>query len=91
MAAFLISYDLKKPVRDYSTLYEGIKNQSGNWCHVLESVWIITANNSNCTQIRDALSQYVDPNDQLLVVRLQGEGAWLNLSPEISNWLQKNL
>lgn len=63
----LITYDLKQPDRDYSKLYDVIKNAGTSWWHYLEFVWII-----NTTLTVDALSSMVksnmDEKDLLFVV-----------------------
>jgi hypothetical protein len=85
MKLYQISYDLRKQ-RDYPSLYERIKAY-GTWCHTLESTWIIVTDQTS-VQIRDNLRQAMDKDDGLLVTRLQGEGAWVGLSDEITQWLQ---
>ena len=63
----LITYELKQPDRDYSNLYNVIKNAGTSWWHYLESVWII-----NTTLTVDVLSSMVksnlDEKDLLFVV-----------------------
>ena len=78
MAAFFVSYDLRKPTRDYSNLYTRLAAWKA--LAVLESVWIITSTDATSVSIRDDLAQYVDSNDGLLVARLTGEAAWRNLN-----------
>jgi CRISPR/Cas system-associated endoribonuclease Cas2 len=82
----LITYDLKKPGRDYSALYDAIKAY-GDWDHIAESVWTIDTNNEP-SKVRDNLQQHVDSNDLIFVVRLQQNWACINLSESIVNWLK---
>lgn len=89
MGTYLITYDLHKPGQSYNKLYEAIK-KLGSWWHCLDSNWIVTTN-LNAVKIRDSLIPYLDPNDDLLVVHLSGEGAWRGFSDECSNWLKNNL
>jgi hypothetical protein len=86
---YLITYDLNKPGQDYSKLFEAMKGL-GAWGHHLDSTWIVKTNLS-ATQIRDRLNPpVIDPNDGLLVVRLQGDWAsWM--TPDTNEWLQKNI
>jgi len=88
MKVYQISYDLRKQ-RDYDPLYERIKAY-GNWCHPLESTWVITTTQS-AAQIRDYLAGVMDQDDGLLVTRLQGEAAWRNLDDKVSSWLKDQL
>jgi len=75
MKPYLIGYYLNKAGQDYDSLIEAIKKTSGTWWHHLDSTWIIKIARS-ATAIRDELKKHIDNNDELLVVRLQGEGAW---------------
>lgn len=69
MAAYLISYDLRKEInsQDYTTLIEQIKSY-GTWAKVLESTWIVVSQKS-ASEIRDELSRYMDSNDGLFVLK----------------------
>ncbi|WP_177421020.1 hypothetical protein [endosymbiont of Lamellibrachia barhami] len=87
MRVYQISYDLRKQ-RNYDALYERIKAYP--WCHVLESNWVITTQQS-AEQVRDNLAQVMDQDDGLLVTRLSGEAAWRNLGGQISQWLKEKL
>lgn len=84
-----VTYDLRKPGRDYTALFEYLKSL-GNWCHALESTWFVVTDKSPET-VRDEARRHADSNDAILVVRSARPGAWIGLSAEISGWLQKNL
>lgn len=90
MASYLISYDLNRPGQDYGSLFAAIKRLSGTWWHNLDSTWIVK-HDGPATSIRDALVPYLDPNDELLVVMLTGQGAWQGFAEEGSKWLRDNL
>lgn len=87
--SYLIGYDLNKSGQDYTTLIEEIK-RLGIWWHCLDSTFIVKSS-SPATLIRDHLKKFIDSNDELLVVRLSGEGAWTGFSKECSDWLKNNL
>ena len=89
MKTYLVGYDLNKPGKDYKTLIEAIETY-GTWWHHLDSTWIIKTD-STAAKIRDYLKQYVDSSDELLVVRLTGEGAWTGFNDKGSKWLLDNL
>ncbi len=89
MKSYIISYDLHSPGRDYSSLIPAIK-ELGNWCHAFESFWVIQTGKT-AVEVRDVLISHIDSNDQLLVISSGGEGAWRNLSADVSSWLNKNL
>jgi hypothetical protein len=88
MKVYQISYTLRKQ-RNYSGLYKRIHSY-GTYCHPLESSWLIVTNQS-AMQIRDFLIQAMDPDDSLLITRLQGEAVWEELGEKLSQWLKKQL
>ena len=89
MTTFLVTYDLRKPGRNYEPLYAKLKTYS-TWCHPLESTWLIVTDD-NAKTIRDSLASEMDNNDKLLVIKTANVGAWKGLSEEITNWLKKHL
>jgi hypothetical protein len=90
VATYLIGYDLNKSDKDYPNLIDAIKKLSGNWWHNLDSTWIIKHEGPSKV-IRDALKPHIDSNDELLVVKLTGEGAWTGFDDKASKWLKDNL
>lgn len=88
MKVYQISYDLRKQ-RNYDALYERIKSY-GTWCHALESTWLI-ATHQQAAQIRDYLSEAMDSDDGILVVRLQGAAAWAGLGDRKNAWIKQQL
>lgn len=88
MKVYQVSYDLRNQ-RNYDALYERIKSY-GNWCHALESSWII-ATNQSASEVTDHLLPAIDKDDGLLVTRLTGEAAWYGVNPKVSEWLKSEL
>jgi hypothetical protein len=78
MKAYLISYDLKIPNRDYSGLYKAIGKYTP-WWHFLESVWIVMSD-STPGQIWNALQSHIDTNDRILIIEVRDN---------VSGWLPK--
>jgi hypothetical protein len=89
MKTYIISYDLLKPGRDYSSLHEAIKALSGYWAKPLESFWIVRAN-STAAAIRDYLKSHMDINDKLFVASVGSAWAGSNLGDHIYKWLKEN-
>jgi hypothetical protein len=89
MWTLCMSYDLRQPGRDYSNLTEYLKTFP-NWCHALESMWFVVTDKSP-EAVRDEARKCADANDRLLVFRTGPPAAWVGLSNEITEWLQKNL
>lgn len=85
---YLVCYDLNSPGQDYSRLIENIKRYE-KWWHYLDSTWIIKSEDS-AIAIRDFLSQFIDRNDELLVVKFGMEWAGRGFSAKAFSWLHKN-
>jgi hypothetical protein len=82
----VITYDLRKPGRDYSDLYDAIKSYE-SWAHPLESVWFVDTQTAP-GEVRDYLKQHIDSNDKLFVCRLVHHWASFNLSDKVIEWLK---
>ena len=89
MKSYVIGYDLNTPGQDYTKLFDAIKSY-GYWWHHLDSTWIIRTDKT-AVQIRDHLKQFIDKNDELLVVGLTREAAWIGFNDKGSSWLKDNL
>ena len=86
---YLITYDLRKPGRDYTSLYDAIK-QLGDTNHPLESVWLVAIDNKskNAAYISSSLRNYMDDNDLIFVVDISASShqGWLPKSTWV--WLK---
>jgi hypothetical protein len=89
MASYIVGYDLNRPHQDYHDLIEAIKTYS-KWWHYLDSTWIIVTN-TTAKEIRDDLGQHIDDDDELLVVKSGGLGAWKGFDEKAGKWLKDNL
>lgn len=88
MKTFLISYDLNNKSKDYNVLHDEIK-KSITWWHYLESVWIITANDT-LNSLRTRLQNVLDDDDNLLVIEIDSGRADGWLPTDAWEWLRKN-
>ncbi|MET3524799.1 hypothetical protein [Mesorhizobium abyssinicae] len=89
-----IDYDLNREGANYSkkdaALRDHIKEKYPTyWAH-LDSTFIVVTD-LTAKQVRDDLLPFVDDNDELLVAKLTGEGAWHGFNENGSNWLKKHL
>ena len=75
MYKYIVTYDLRNPGKNYSSLINKIK--SYQYSKICESVWIIRSSNNSST-IRNSLLNEIDSNDCLFVAKLSGEAAWHN-------------
>jgi hypothetical protein len=83
-----ISYDLKKPGRNYDDLYETIKS-APSWAHAMDSLWFISTGESVETW-SNRLRQVMDQNDWLFVVDITGQSCNGWMKKEIWEWLEKH-
>lgn len=85
---YLVCYDLNSPGQDYSELHDEIKSY-GTWWHHLDSTWIIKTTKS-ASEIRNHLGNYIDSNDELLIVKFGNSWAGRGLSKKAYDWLHNN-
>lgn len=89
MTTYIVSYDLRKPRRDYESLFEAIKSES-NWWHHLGSTWVVISTKS-AMQLTDKLKATMDDDDKILVAESGGVGAWFGFTDKGSQWLKDHL
>jgi hypothetical protein len=94
MATQIIIYDLNSEGAAYSAtnkaLTDAIKRLFPTWWHHLDSTWIVVTEMTS-SQIRDALKPFLDEDDELLVTKSSGEGAWHGFNDEGHKWLKAHL
>ena len=87
---YLVTYDLKSPNDtsvDYTRVISAIKALYPVWCHLEESVWLVSSS-ADSASIRESLKPYLYDKDVLFVARLSGGWAARNLDRAQVNWLQ---
>ncbi|MGI6521033.1 MAG: hypothetical protein ACOX2D_07840 [Fermentimonas sp.] len=85
---FLITYDLKHPERNYSELYEAIKNL-GEWWHPLESTWVVKTpeDETSSSIIYNKLRDKMAYNDGLFIIRIHNNEDYQGWLPQsFWNW-----
>ncbi|MDY7092609.1 MAG: hypothetical protein SX243_06520 [Acidobacteriota bacterium] len=86
MYIYNVSYDLRKPGKNYSGLTNELKN-SPDWWHYLGSTWLI-ATRETAGQLYNRLAQHLDKNDSVLVIRVSNDySGWL--TQEAWDWINK--
>lgn len=95
MATYIIIYDINKEGAAYAAankvLTDRIKELFATYWHHLDSTWIVVTDMDH-KQIRDDLVNYIDTNDELLVTKSSGVGAWnKGFSAKAQQWLVNNL
>ncbi len=88
MACYIISYDLLAPGKNYEELYSALKTYT-KWAKINQSVWAVVTQKS-AVEIRTHLTQYMDANDRLFVIKSGVEAAWRNSRCK-NEWLKENL
>ncbi len=76
MRTYVVSYDLKKPDKDYTGLINEIK-KSYQWWHYLDSTWLIHTSES-ADALFQRLHPFIDKDDYILVIEAgPGRQGWL--------------
>lgn len=90
MPTYIIGYDLHPTKGEtYTELIDAIKAYGTYWHH-LDSTWLIVTQQT-ATQVRDNLWQHMKSDDQLLVAKTCGVGAWKGFNDSGSKWLKDHI
>ncbi|MEQ1817715.1 MAG: hypothetical protein ABL871_03825 [Terricaulis sp.] len=73
MAVYLISYDLRAPGRDYTSLYAELARIQA--AKLTLSDWIVELNQTPI-QVRNVMKTYVDENDRIAVLQIVDWATW---------------
>ncbi len=88
MRTLIISYDLKSKDADYSSLYETIKSAT-NWCHYLESFWIIISSN-DVEYWTNKIQEKIKAGDRFIVIEVVNGVAEGWLPKKAWEWISTN-
>lgn len=77
MALFLITYDLRKPGRNYDDLYK-LLDDTWHAKRLVESVWLAELVGPAPT-VRDLIKGQIDANDRIAVIEVTSEADWATL------------
>ena len=69
---YVISYDLNEPGQDYERLFAALKDWGAK--KVLYSQWCVRRNGTTAAKVSDHFWQYMDSNDRILVIAIDGTG-----------------
>jgi hypothetical protein len=86
-----ISYDLigtDETSDDYEQLIKKIKSL-GPAKRVEYSLWVVDTD-LKPAEVRDALLDYIDSNDKLIVMKRVGGSAWRGLDKDVATWLKEH-
>lgn len=89
MAVYMITYDLNKQGQNYSKVIQTINECSIEQYSVWKSSYLIKSD-MTAKQISDKISQFLDENDKMIVVEVNGNydgwlphGSWEYLTEKI--------
>lgn len=86
---YIISYDLKNPGQDYTSLYEAIKS-CGDWQHPLESMWFLSTN-SSADNIYNIIKPCLDNNDLLFISELNVKNRQGWMAKSCWDWINSHI
>ncbi|MCK5588823.1 MAG: SinR family protein [Candidatus Pacebacteria bacterium] len=92
MKTYIIAYDLNKyeSSSDYQKIINAIKGL-GNWTKPLESTWLVKTSSSS-SEIRNYLKQFIDNNDELLIINVPNANwATQGIKEDVLDWMHKNI
>jgi len=85
---FLVTYDLNKPGKDYSSLYKTLKS-AVTWWHYLDSTWLIETSESSAVWY-NKIAPSLDANDHILVIQVtKNYEGWL--PKEAWDWIRERV
>ena len=79
---FMLSYDLRKPTRNYDALYDELDKFKAK--RVLESQWVFKHENINPKNLRDHFASFIGDDDRILITTVE-DWASTNAITKISN------
>jgi hypothetical protein len=89
MKTIQINYDLRKPGRDYESLYKYLRSYPTR-CRPLQSLWLVRTSKS-ASMVRDELKKHVDRNDKVLVFDVTGDAWASNFSDAETGWMKRHV
>jgi hypothetical protein len=88
MKVLLVSYDLKKTSKNYTGLYNALKEATA-WWHYLRSCWLLKTDYTP-QQWYYKLKPHIDDDDSILIIEVvHNYQGWL--SKEAWDWISKNI
>lgn len=79
---YLVTYDLNKPGKDYSTLYTALRQYDYIRDNGLDSVWFVSTN-WTANQIYEHLRVHLDRTDRIIITQMRGG--------EHQGWMHQNI
>jgi hypothetical protein len=84
----LVTYDLKKTGKDYTSLYNILKT-APNWWHFMDSTWILQTIES-VEVWNNKIKTVIDQNDLVLIVDITKRPRQGWLTKEAWDWIRAN-
>lgn len=88
MALYVVSYDLRK-YKDYPKLWDEFKRLEAH--KPLRSVYFLNVDTTSAAELRDHLSQFIDGDDQLIVVEFNKRPAHQRANQGTNDWINQNV
>lgn len=80
MVLYFVDYDLNGRNKNYQDLYDDLESMGGK--RILESLWALRRDNTNCKSLRERLKAHLDDEDGLMVSEVNDwAGCKLQYSP----------
>ncbi|GAA4798760.1 hypothetical protein [Rothia endophytica] len=90
MSVQWVNYDLNKTGQNYEALIAYLKSHNG-WAKPLKSSFFVNTSLS-AAELRTEIKKYIDTNDDVVVVNVDGQSwATYGLSEKLNTWLKNNI
>ena len=85
---YIITYDLRTPGKDYTSLYAAIKMLTSEWKHPIESTWVVRTD-KNANVIYNSLRETLDRNDRIFITKIDpsDKQGWMDVT--FWNWINQ--
>ena len=89
MTTYIVTFEVNDDFRK-NQLKEKLKQYSG-YCPIHDNCWAVLSDQTPA-QIRDSLTEDLDPLDRVFVIRSGMSAAWINpYGPKNNEWLKERL
>lgn len=83
---YLITYNLNKPGKDYTSLYNALRKYNYIRDTALESIWFVNTS-WNSAQIYEHLRLHFDINDRLFITQITKGTNYGYMNKEVWDWI----
>lgn len=88
MTVYLVTYQLNAPGQEYDDLYEAIEVY--DHINPINTIYFISTDDG-AVDVKNDLKQYMDSNDDLIVVEIKQHWGMTGVSTEEGDWIRDRI